>query len=90
MTKKRQSKQSIQKPKEVMYRINYRMPAWMREFLADQGIEEEFSVRELSKDQLLAIDYAERLCQQEMAGLICVTYDPDVDPEPQAELKSKL
>ena len=58
-----------------MYKITYRMPAWMREFLADHGLEGEFSLSKLSKEQWLAIDLAERLCQQEMSGLICVTYD---------------
>ena len=58
----------------------------MQEFLADKGIEDEFNLSTLSKEQCIALDLAERLYQQEMAGQITVTYDPPVDSEPQAEL----
>lgn len=59
---------------------------WMREFLAAKGIESEFSLSKLTKEQILAIELAERLLQQEMNGLIHVTYDPQKHMEPQAEL----
>ena len=86
MTKKNQIKQSSQKPKDDLYKITCRTPAWMREFLADHGLEGEFSLSNLSKEQWLAIDLAERLCQQEMNGLTHVTYNPDVNSKPQVEL----
>jgi hypothetical protein len=44
------------------------MPQWMREFLADKGIDGEFNLSTLSKEQCLALDLAERLSQKEMTG----------------------
>ena len=58
----------------------------MRDFLDDKGIEADCSLSKLSKEQWLAIDLAERLWQQEMKGVISVTYDPDTNVDPQAEL----
>jgi hypothetical protein len=86
MAKKQHNKQSSKKSKDDICRVTDRMPEWMREFLADKGIEGEFNLSKLSKWQCLALDFAEGLCQQEMKGLITVTYDPQRHSEPQAEL----
>lgn len=86
MAKKRHIKQSSKKPKDDVGRVTGRMPEWMREYLADKGIEGEFCLSKLSKEQCLALDLVERLFQQEMTGLISVTYDPQRHSEPQAEL----
>lgn len=86
MTKKKPVKPKTRKPVDDICRVTGRMPEWMREYLADKGIEGEFSFSKLSKEQCLALDLADRLCQQEMKGLINVTYDPHINSEPQAEL----
>jgi hypothetical protein len=86
MTKKCQIRQSSQKNQDDEYLITDRMPAWVRQFLANTGIDREFNLSKLSQDQWLAIELAERLCQLEKEGLIRVTFDPDIHPEPQVEL----
>jgi len=86
MDKKQYGKRTSKKPKDDTCRVTYRMPEWMREFLADKGIEGEFNLSKLSREQCLALDLAERLWQQEMKGLISVTYDLQRHPEPQAEV----
>ena len=62
------------------------MPEWAREYLADNGIEGEFCLSNLSKEQCIAVELAERLFHQESQGQIRVTYDPRKHPEPQPEL----
>lgn len=84
--KKRQTRQSSQKNQDDEFLITDRMPAWMRQFLASTGIDREFNLSKLSQDQWLTIELAERLCQLEKEGLIRVTFDPDIHPEPQVEL----
>ena len=86
MAKKRVNKISIRKPIDEVCRVTGRMPEWMQQYLADKGIEGEISFSKLSKEQCLALDLADRLCQQEMKGLINVIYDPHINSEPQAEL----
>lgn len=86
MAKKQHNKQSSKKSKDDICRVTDRMPEWMREFLADKGIQGEFSLSKLSKEQCLALDLAERLWQEEMKGLINVSYDPQRHLEPQGEL----
>jgi hypothetical protein len=92
--KKRQTRQGSQNHQNEEYSITDRMPDWMRQFLASTGIDREFNLSKLSYDQWLAIELAERLCQLEKEGLIRVTFDPDISPEPQVELtdygKTKL
>ena len=85
MAKKQRNKQSSEKPKVAVGRVSDRMPEWMREYLSGKGIEGEFNVSKLSKEQCIAIDLAETLYHQETQGHIRVTYDPKKDSEPQAE-----
>ncbi len=86
MTKKKLARPVSRKPRDDTCKVTGRLPEWMREYLADKGIEAQFSPSSLTKEQRLAIEHAERLLQQEMNGLIRVTYDPQSDLEPQAEL----
>ncbi|MCW4045219.1 MAG: hypothetical protein NWE94_06860 [Candidatus Bathyarchaeota archaeon] len=86
MTKKKPAKPVSRKPVDDVCRVTGRVPEWMQEYLADQGIEAQFSLSSLTKEQFLALELAERLLQKEMNGLIRVTYDPQKHPEPQAEL----
>ena len=62
------------------------MPDWMQQYLASTGIEREFDISELSVTQFSALESAERLYHSERAGLIRVTFDPEIDMEPKAEL----
>ena len=86
MAKKRLNKHTSRKHIDEVCRVTGRIPEWMQQYLADKGIEGEISFSKLSKEQCLALDLADRLCQQEMKGLINVTYDPHINSEPQAEL----
>ena len=85
MAKKRNSKQSSSKPRDDVRRVTGRMPEWMQEYLSDKGIEGEFSLSKLSKEQCLALELAEHLFHQESQGHIRATYDPRKYPEPQPE-----
>ncbi len=62
------------------------MPDWMQHYLASTGIEREFDLSTLSLTQFSALEAAERLYHSERAGLIRVTFDPQTDNEPRAEL----
>ena len=66
--------------------VTDRMPDWMQGFLASLGIEREFDLLSLSPAQLSAVEFAERLYHSENAGLIGVTFNPETDIEPRAEL----
>jgi hypothetical protein len=86
MTKKKSAKPKTRKPMDDICRVTSRMPEWMREYLAEKGIESQFSPSTLTIEQCLAVELAERLLQKEVNGLIRVTYDPQIDPEPKVEI----
>ncbi len=86
MAKKQKNKQRSEKTKVAVGRVSDRMPEWMREYLSGKGIEGEFNLSKLSKEQCIALELAERLFHQESQGQIRVTYDPRKHPEPQPEL----
>jgi hypothetical protein len=62
------------------------MPDWMQQYLLSTGINREFDPSTLSPTQFSALESAERLYHTERAGLIRVTFDPETDMEPKAEL----
>ena len=71
--------------KSIMVTTDH-MPDWMQQYLASIGIEGEFDISELNVAQFSALESAERLYHSERAGLIRVTFDPEIDMEPKAEL----
>ena len=56
MTKKPQNKPISQKPKDETYKITYKTPAWMRDFLDDKGIEADCSLSKgLPQNKMLKV-----------------------------------
>ncbi len=62
------------------------MPDWMQQYLAIRGIDVYFDTSQLSPTQFSALEFAEKLYHSERAGLIHVTFNPETDMEPKAEL----
>ncbi|MCW4044786.1 MAG: hypothetical protein NWE94_04640 [Candidatus Bathyarchaeota archaeon] len=58
MAKKKPVKPVSRKPVDDVCRVTGRMPEWMQEYLADQGIEAQFSLSNLTKEQFLALELA--------------------------------
>ena len=56
--------------------ISSDMPAWMRAYLASEGIPCEFKLEELSESQKSALDFALRLAELEEKGLVKIIFDP--------------
>jgi hypothetical protein len=58
----------------------------MQQYLALTGVEREFDPSTVNPTQFSALESAERLYHSERAGLIRVTFDPENDIAPRAEL----
>jgi hypothetical protein len=71
--------------KDQIWRITDKMPAWMRQFLAVSGFNKEFTLRELTEDQMFELEMAERLGALEREGSIRVIFDHTKHREPLIE-----
>jgi len=74
---------------EYEYVITSKMPAWMRAFLAEMGIEREFTIDELTDKQVNAILTAVALKELVEMGEVEVIYDPKYCPSPRFRLKRR-
>jgi len=74
---------------EDEYIISYKMPAWMRVYLAEMGIPREFKIKDLTNEQAEAINIAVEMEKLVRKGLVEVIYDPAKYPSPLFKLKRK-
>jgi hypothetical protein len=89
MSKKQHRMHNGQKHKDDEYRITNQMPAWMRQMLSLEGIARKFKIHKLTPYQRYIVDLACHLNEMHEQGLLEITFDPKINPEPLVALTEK-
>jgi len=74
---------------DVEFSISEDMPTWMRKTMALGGINRNFTLNGLTKDQWGLIDVVCEISEMGKRGEVTITYNPEVDEEPIVNLTDK-